>query len=251
MIGARGEHSTVIKAFIIHLARSTDRQQQVDLLSQTLPVSTDVVDAVDARKLTDEDVRRVYKAGLHAPRYPFDLNIREVACFLSHRKAWQAIVDQNLTAGLVLEDDVALTPEFAAAYSAAAQFAGPTDFIRFPFRPHREQGPEVFAADNARILRAKPVGLGMVTQLIGHEAAKQLLAVTETFDRPVDTMLQMNWITGLSPLAVVPGGVREVSSQLGGSTIQQKKPLLEKLRREILRPIYRMRVNAYSRGKES
>ncbi len=27
----------------------------------------------------------------------------------------------------------------------------------------------------------------MVTQLIGHEAAKRLLAVTETFDRPVDT----------------------------------------------------------------
>ncbi|MHC1550053.1 glycosyltransferase family 25 protein [Phyllobacterium sp. K27] len=251
MIEAPGEPDTLIKAFIIHLSRSVDRQQQVDLLSQTLPVPADVVDAVDARNLTEEDVRRVYKPGLHAPRYPFDLNIREVACFLSHRKAWQAIVDQNLTAGLVLEDDVALTSDFAGAYSAAAAFVRPDDFIRFPFRPHREQGPEVFTANNARILQAKPVGLGMVMQLVGHEAAKRLLAVTETFDRPVDTTLQMNWITGLSPVAVVPGGVMEVSSQLGGSTIQQQKPLLEKLRREILRPIYRMRVKAYSRRQGS
>lgn len=237
----------MIKAFIIHLSRSKDRQQQVDLLSQTLPVPTDVVDAVDARNMTEVDVQLVYKPGLHAPRYPFALNIREVACFLSHRKAWQAIVDQKLTAGLVLEDDVALTPDFANAYAVAAGFIRPEDFIRFPFRPHRENGLEIFAADNARILQAKPVGLGMVMQLVGHDAAKRLLAVTETFDRPVDTTLQMNWITGLSPLAVVPGGVREVSSQLGGSTIQQQKPLLEKLRREILRPIYRMRVDAYSR----
>ncbi len=241
----------MIKAFIIHLSRSKDRQQQVDLLSQTLPVPTDIVDAVDARNLTDEDIRRVYKPGIHAPRYPFALNIREVACFLSHRKAWQAIIDQNLTAGLVLEDDVALTPDFAAAYSAAAEFFRPGDFIRFPFRSHHEQGPEVFAAHNARILEAKPVGLGMVMQLVSHDAAKRLLAVTQTFDRPVDTMVQMNWVTGLSPLAVVPGGVREVSSQLGGSTIQQKKPLLEKLKREILRPIYRMRVASYSRRKGS
>jgi GR25 family glycosyltransferase involved in LPS biosynthesis len=241
----------VIKAFIIHLARSTDRQQQVDLLSQTLPVPTDVIDAVDAKNLTEEDVRRFYKPGLHAPHYPFDLNIREVACFLSHRKAWQTIVDQKLVAGLVLEDDVALTPDFAAAYTAAAAFVRPEDFIRFPFRTNREQGPEVFAANKSRILEAKPVGLGMVMQLVGYEAAKRLLAVTETFDRPVDTMLQMNWVTGLSPLAVVPGGVREVSSQLGGSTIQQQKPVLEKLRREILRPIYRMRIKAFSRRQGS
>lgn len=224
---------------------------QVDLLRQTLPVPTDVVDAVDARNLTEDDIRRVYKRALHAPRYPFELNIREVACFLSHRKAWQAIVDQKLDAGLVLEDDVALTPDFAKAYAAAAEFVRPGDFIRFPFRPHREQGPEVFVAENARILKAEPVGLGMVMQLVGHEAAKQLLAVTETFDRPVDTTLQMNWVTGLSPIAVVPGGVKEVSSQLGGSTIQQTKPLLEKLKREILRPVYRMQVAAYSRRKGS
>jgi GR25 family glycosyltransferase involved in LPS biosynthesis len=241
----------VIKAFIIHLSRSEDRQQQVDLLRQMLPVPADVVDAVDARTMTDADVQRVYSPGLHAPRYPFALNIREVACFLSHRKAWQAIVDQNLTAGLVLEDDVALTPDFAKAYAAAAEFVRPEDFIRFPFRPHREKGSEIFATDDARILQAKPVGLGMVMQLVGNEAARRLLSVTATFDRPVDTTLQMNWITGLSPLAVVPGGVREISSQLGGSTIQQQKPLLEKLRREILRPVYRMRVNAYSRRKEA
>ncbi len=98
-----------IKAFIIHLARSTDRGPQVDKLIRELPVKTEVIDAVDSRALADAEIKRVYRRKLHAPRYPFELSKNEIACFLSHRKAWQAIVDQKLDAGFIIEDDIELT----------------------------------------------------------------------------------------------------------------------------------------------
>lgn len=234
-----------IKAFIIHLTCAADRKPQVEKLIRELPVKTEVIDAVDSRTLSDETVKGVYRRKLHAPRYPFALSKNEIACFLSHRKAWQAIVDQGLDAGFVIEDDIALTDVFHAAFHAVTGHFEPGSFVRFTFRD-REQGREVFRNDQLRIIIPNPIGLGMVAQLVSFDAAKKLLAATEQFDRPVDTTIQMRWVTGLQPLAVIPGGVKEISSALGGTTIQHKKSFKDKLAREILRPIYRMRVRSFS-----
>ncbi|WP_343313580.1 glycosyltransferase family 25 protein [Brucella sp. BE17] len=234
-----------VKAFIIHLARATDRRAQVMRLIKSLPVEAEIIDAVDGKTLSAERVSQVYRRSLHRPRYPFALGITEIACFLSHRKAWQAIIDQNLDAGLVLEDDVELTEQFPASFRAALQIADSKTFIRLPFR-ERESGREVLVIDATRVIAPVPVGLGMVAQLVGRDAARKLLAATEVFDRPVDTTAQMNWVTGLTPLSVLPGGVREISANLGGSTIQKSRTLPDKLRREILRPIYRWRIKRRS-----
>ncbi len=239
-----------VKAFIIHLARATDRRAQVTRLIESLAIErlsikAEVIDAVDGKTLSPEMVARVYRRSLHRPRYPFALGINEIACFLSHRKAWQAIIDQNLDVGLVLEDDVELTAQFPAAFEAALQVADSNSFIRLPFN-ERESGREVFSSKDVRVIEPVPVGLRMMAQLIGRDAARQLLAVTQTFDRPVDTLAQMNWVTGLKPLSVLPGGINEISSQLGGTTIQHKKSFSDKMKREILRPFYRMQVRRFS-----
>lgn len=230
------------------MRRAHDRLPQVERLAADLPVPTEIIDAVDATQLSDGEIDAVYRRNLHAPRYPFALNRREIACFLSHRKAWRAIVDLGLKAGFVVEDDVALEETFAAAFAAACAHLQPGDFLRFPFRADREKGGEVLARDGVRIIRPNPVGLGMVAQLVSRDAALRLLDATTTFDRPVDTTAQMTWVTGLSPLSVLPGGVSEVSARLGGSTIQQKRSVADKLAREVLRPIYRMKIALRSRG---
>ena len=59
--------------------------------------------------LTRDIILKYYsKTPLYDPAYPFILNNGEIGCFLSFRKAWQNIVDQNLSAGLIFEDDVSL-----------------------------------------------------------------------------------------------------------------------------------------------
>ncbi|MEL4375112.1 glycosyltransferase family 25 protein [Brucella cytisi] len=215
-----------VKALIIHLARATHRRPSVDGLIEELPVETEIIDAVDGANLTDNDIAQVYKRHLHAPKYPFRLRRSEIACFLSHRKAWQAIVDQKLDAGLILEDDISLTTDFAEVFDIAQKQIEPGGFIRFPMRDDRESGPEVFSDGKVR----SPIGLRMMAQHVSYEAAETLFSVTGKFDRPVDTTVQMKWITGLQPHSIVPGGVKEISSMLGGSTVQQRKTSLEKLK---------------------
>ncbi len=240
-----------IKAFIIHLERASERRAQVAELSAQLPVPVEIIIAVDAKQLSDEQVAQAYKPRLHKPYYPFRLSRNEIACFLSHRKTWQAIIDQNLDAALVLEDDVALTADFPAAFSAACKALGKQSFIRLPFRPEKEHGITVMECEGAKVIRPCPVGLGAVAQLISKEAAQILLDITAPFDRPVDTFEQMNWVTGLVPLTVIPGGVDEISASLGGSTLKPPRNLRHKLHRELMRPFYRRSVTVYSRKSEA
>ncbi|MBV2142446.1 glycosyltransferase family 25 protein [Falsochrobactrum sp. TDYN1] len=235
-----------VKAFIIHLGRASERAPQVEKLICALPVKASLIEAIDSRTLSDGTIAQVYKRKLHRPHYPFQLSRNEIACFLSHRKAWQAIVDQKLDAGFVIEDDIELTDVFGSAFRAALDHLEPGGFIRFAFREGREHGREVFRNQDVRIIIPNPIGLGMVAQLVSYDAARKLLDVTSRFDRPVDTMIQMRWVTGLQPLSILPGGVREISAQLGGTTVQIKKSFPDKLMREILRPLYRMRIRSFS-----
>ncbi|WP_439273609.1 glycosyltransferase family 25 protein [Pseudochrobactrum sp. HB0163] len=236
-----------IKAFIIHLERASERRRQVEALQAQLPLPAHIINAVDAQNLSDDDIAAVYKPRLHKPYYPFRLSRSEIACFLSHRKSWQAIIDQNLDGAFVFEDDVALTDDFPDAFAAALDTLDQGKLIRLPFRADRETGKTIYQNRSTKIIRPVPAGLGMVAQLISRDAASILLEKTRYFDRPVDTFAQMTWITGLHPLSVIPGGVQEISSNLGGSTLKQRRSLTHKLHRELMRPFYRRNVTVYSR----
>ncbi|MHC5305714.1 glycosyltransferase family 25 protein [Bartonella sp. LJL80] len=238
-----------VKAFIIHLERAAERQAQVSRLIGNLPCHAEIIKAVDSRELGKADMQAAYRKRLYKPYYPFQLSANEIACFLSHRAAWQQIVDDNLEAGFVIEDDVELGDNFLAAFDFAIRHATPQDFIRFPFR-QREDGRIIAQDGEQRLLKPKRIGLGQVAQLVGREAAAKLLQATRQFDRPVDTTMQLYWQTGVHPTVMLPPCVREISSELGGSTIKSRRGLWARIYREIARPLYRRRIAALSDKQE-
>lgn len=237
-----------VEAFIIHLERATQRRPQVDKLLSRLPVPARVVDAADGAKLDEATACSVYRRNIHQPHYPFELRQTEIACFLSHRKCWQEIVDRDLDAGLIVEDDVEPDDQlFAKTLKLALSAMRPADYIRFPYRSHTDTGREVAAADGIAVVEPAVVGLGMQMQLVGRDAAAALLETTKAFDRPVDTTIQMRWLTPARILAVKPPVIREISAAVGGTVVQKKsKPLGETLSRDIKRALYRLRVRLAS-----
>ena len=236
------------KAFIIHLERATARRPQVAWLQENLPLPAEVLPAVDGSRLRREEIERLFRRALHRPRYPFALSKAEIGCFESHRQAWRQIVDRDLDYGLIVEDDISFKPEiFTRAFGLASQSVKDGGYIRFPWRD-RETAREVIAQDGGcRLYRPRRIGLGMLAQLVSKTAARQLLMVSAPFDRPVDTLLQMHWVTGINPLSVFPNSLNEISVQLGGSTISSKSPAVNKLRRELMRPLYRGKIAFQSR----
>lgn len=222
------------------------RKPNVTQLIESSPLPGRVIDAVDGLTLSDDDVRAVYRPRLHQPLYPFALSRNEIACFLSHRRAWQTIIDRNLDAALIMEDDAAPDADFLTGLDLAINHVQTCGFVRFPFRDGREWGCRTKVPGQVRLMSPRLIGLGMVTQLVSRNAAAQLLRATEVFDRPIDTLLQMPWATGVAPWSVSPALVREISPTLGGTTLQKSSDMAAKLHREIMRPLYRMQLGLHA-----
>jgi len=234
---------------IIHLERSLERKSQVKLLKKILPYRTKVVEAVDGSK-PDNNFLKNYTPRLLRPYYPFSLRSAEVACFQSHRKCWQEILDRGLEAALIIEDDVDIIDgEFTAAVKLAMKEIKMGDLIRFPMKPREKPRNKSVRSDNISIFEPTVVGLGTQAQIVTYDAARRLLEKTEHFDRPIDVYLQLRWKHRVRILTLWPHGVCERSSSLGGSLIGKERSNGDKLLRELLRPFYRAKLNIYSRIK--
>jgi GR25 family glycosyltransferase involved in LPS biosynthesis len=175
------------------------------------------------------------------------LRSAEIACFQSHRKCWQEILDRGLDAALIIEDDVDIIDgEFTAAVKLAMKEIKMGDLIRFPMKPREKPKNRRVKRDNISIFEPTVIGLGTQAQIVTYDAARRLLEKTEHFDRPIDVYLQLRWKHGVRVLTLWPNGVRERSSSLGGSLIGEERSKSDKLRRELLRPLYRAKLNIYS-----
>ena len=231
------------KAFIIHLTRAQARRPFVDRLIDACPVDAEIVEGVDGAELTPEEVDAVYSPGLHRPRYPFTLRSAEIGCFLSHRACWTKIVEDGLDYGLVFEDDATLDKSAAETAIAFAEcHIGELGYIQLPVRQAPANAVVNYEQQGMRLLTPQVTPLRLSGQLISAATAKRLLYVTEVFDRPVDTLLQMHWLTGIRPVILDAPVLSDNTQAAGGSTIGSGKLPWERLTREIRRFMYRRKI---------
>lgn len=249
MSGAVGKS----KSFIIHLPNAVGRKAQVDHLLAATPYEAEVLDAVEGPAMSDEELQAVYSnTPIHHPKYPFPLNAAEVGCFLSHRRAWQKIVDDGLEAALILEDDVQIEGRiFANALALAETHADAFGYIQFQVRPVKGAVRTLARTREAELVAPKVIPLRTSAQLVSAKAAAVLLESTSRFDRPIDSFLQMRWATSVPVVCAVPSGVSDRTAQTGGSSISRETTLGEKLKREILRFSYRSQIKFYSRASRT
>ena len=229
-------------SLIIHMPGSTARRPNVDKLLRDLP-QAEVIDAVNGRDPDQIAGIETHGGDLHDPHYPFPLTPAEIGVFQSHRKCWRKIIDEGWDYAMIVEDDLAISlPEMARALTMIASYMTPDLYLRLPPKM-REKPAQIIAEDgDMRLILPKRIGLQCCCQVVGRVAAQQLLARSEQIDRPIDTWLQMHWITGQPIHALLPNGNAEIAGQIGGSTIQQKTRTSGKLMREFNRALYRTRV---------
>ena len=89
---------------IIHLDRSKDREVNINNIKKLfdkIPVT--IIKAVDGQKLTDQELNdcKIFRGRIRLQYYKAKCGV-----FLSHQKALQYVIDNNLNNALILEDDV-------------------------------------------------------------------------------------------------------------------------------------------------
>lgn len=240
-----------LSSLVITLRRSTARAEQVRRIIATCPIPCETWDASDGSLLTVDEIAQVYEPNLHFPHYPFELTRGEIGCFLSHRRIWQKMVDENIQRLLVLEDDVEFLPDFPETLQFACKNIPNDAYLQFQVRelqPSRSVRKQRTIQNS--FVRPDVIPLRTSAQLMTLTAAQKLVSFASRFDRPIDAAIQLKWIHGVTVLTSHPRSVVEISSRIGGSTIgstqKKKKPFTLLLRREIARTIYRMRIKYHS-----
>jgi GR25 family glycosyltransferase involved in LPS biosynthesis len=234
------------QAFVICLERATARLAHARATLTQLPLPAEILPAIDGRAMPPDAIEAVYHRCLHRPNYPFQLDAGNIGCFLSHRAVWQKIVEHNLDAALVLEDDAHVDPALlgrAVEFSAAN--CPPDAYLQFPVRQLPTNSKCIVAGDGIRIVCPRVTPLRTSGQWVTRGAAETLLAVTQAIDRPVDTMLQMHWITNVRLLAIEPSGISDMTADLGGSMIgagKARRSMIQTVSREVNRAWYRWQV---------
>ncbi|MBK0327458.1 glycosyltransferase family 25 protein [Rhodobacteraceae bacterium F11138] len=231
-----------MQSLIIHMPSSTARRANAEKLRGTLP-GAELIQAVDGRDPQREPDVRTRPGDLHRPHYPFALRPAEIGVFESHRRCWRRIIDAGWDYALIAEDDLQVDPARLKRAMALIHAHGSCDmYIRLPVK-QREQPARTLASDRElQFILPRRIGLQCICQVVGRDAAARLLSSTDRIDRPIDTLLQMHWVTAQPVHTILGTGNAEIAGQIGGSTIQVKTRASGKLAREIKRARYRAQV---------
>ncbi|WP_417440088.1 glycosyltransferase family 25 protein [Idiomarina abyssalis] len=193
--------------FLINLDRSPHRLQDANKSIAELGLKFERISAVDGRTLSNSEISAVYSHELNSRYYHYDLTLGEIACYMSHRKAWQTLLESEHAAAIILEDDIVLDPQFAQLQKPIADLADSPfsdwDVIKLtqPFK-HKESRLLKTIGEFQLVDYDKPP-MGGCGYLISRQGAKKLLS-RELFFRPVDVDLQWQWETGAHVLGLLP-----------------------------------------------
>ena len=217
------------KIFVINLDRSPDRLAAIAAQLDALGLSFERIAALDGRTLSDEFIQEVSPRHIVNRTYHRELGKAEIACSLSHKKAWQKIIDDDLDFAIVLEDDVELLDNFPEVFSLITDLPkGTWDFLKL-YALRRGGGRNIarrFDHKGHTFVTYHRYPLGFVGQAVSRQGAEALVQNLPYVTEPVDGQLKSWWETGVYPFGLVPYCV---STDLDGVSDINPQGSLEKM----------------------
>lgn len=211
--------------FLINLKRSPQRLANSVKQFNKHALHCTRIEAVDGANLSQSEIDKYYCATLNKKNYHYPLSRGQIGCYLSHRKAWQAIVDQKLDYALIFEDDFTLTSDIHTAIKSIDDLDIKWQLIKLSAYKGRERSI-IFKKplnNTHSLVVHKKLMSGCCATAISYDGAKQLLGATEKFGRPVDCDLQHIWQTGVSGYSLMPFPVIQCTEQESDIKMRSEK----------------------------
>jgi glycosyl transferase family 25 len=177
----------LISGLFINLDRSAARRAHMEELATAAGLCLRRLQAVDGFSLSDEEYDRVHPAVPNQRR----MTKWEVACFLSHRKAWHEICEKDTDYAAVFEDDIYFGTALRTILSEGAWIRRDMDLIKLDkaTRKHVEFGERVEIAPGLELRRMLSLHVGCGGYIVSKAFARKLIEKTQTFHMPVDHFL--------------------------------------------------------------
>lgn len=238
-----------MRAVVINLERCPDRLVRMLSLAKDHGLELEVVVAVDARDPSNASALNKHRSILVDDKIISD---GDMACALSHRKVWKALLASSDEWRAVFEDDIHFGENIAELLDEAWIPNG-VDLIGLEGRANQSRlgSAPVTAIRDRKLHRLGSSYLGTAGYLISRRAAARLLEYTEKMDVPVDSimfgegraMMSRHAVHQIVPAAciqeIVLAALEERSDELPTSIIRAEKPrrpfhksLMRRLRRQ-------------------
>jgi len=197
------------QVFVINLDRDTRRLAACVAMLESAGIEWQRVPAVNGRSLPPEALNEVYDADANLRRAKHPLVPPEIGCYLSHLRAWEAIVESELSMGVVLEDDFSITGNLADVIDALSHDHKNWDIAKlFSFKP------DVRLMRRRELNNATQIGIPYrvpsttLGYAITRDAAERLLKCSTPFFRPIDEDHKFFWEKDLRVALVQPPPLR-------------------------------------------
>ncbi len=240
------------KIFLINLDRASDRLALVEKQFRDLGLDFERLPAVDAKSTSEEILNKHYSKSLNRKHYFTSLTKTEIACYMSHLKAMNKVIEEDLDYAIILEDDIVLYPNFKYVHNIIASIKEDWEYLKLQINQGRKKKitkrnpievaslPDV----NFEHISWSKIPIGASAYVISKKAAKKFLKTYPLVYRPADVDLQFPWehkinITGISPELVGLNSTLE-------SSVQSKK---QKKHYPLARIIYKIKFFINSKLK--
>jgi len=201
-----------IPIFLINMEQSSERLKDVKEQLDALDLSFQRIDATVGSQLSTTEIASVYDAQTNKKLHHRNLTVGEIGCYVSHRKAWQALLDSNAKFGLILEDDISINNNLPNCLQLISRSSG-WDILKISDTENVTPAQTKKIDDEFNVVSYKKVPNRTMAYLLTAEAASKLLSL-KRFYRPVDVDVQCYDDFNLSVCGLRPNAV-EMSLEFG------------------------------------
>lgn len=209
--------------YVISLAEAVDRQEKMSHHLKELNLAYSLVEAVNGRE-QDLLSHPIYDQKKRLRGFGRDLKSTEIACALSHQKAWDIIAQSDEAFGLVLEDDARLSDDAPELINKTAAQYPDFELVRLFGDPRKlSQKGRVLSeiAPGCNLTKRFALPGGAHAYIVTKEAAVKLsnLMNKNKLSVPVDVLMGQDWLSNVQSLMLIKPGLSmqdtEMPSMIG------------------------------------
>ena len=225
------------------MSSSSDRFNYISQQLEQQNLSFKRIPGVDIKERQDLK-NKYYSKVRNKLDYHTPLTDGEIGCYIAHRNAWKAILDDDIDFGLVLEDDAYLKENLKLILDNLHNTKSDRDILKLAdlsTSPRKGTNIEKFQKFDIQSYYKPPTLC--IAEVITRKGAKILLNLSNTFGRPVDVDKQWFCFKGLKIKGIKPYPVNcnnQFKSEI--DSIQNRKYSLS-FKERFIRRLKRIKLN--------
>lgn len=190
-----------VKFYCINLERRADRRQRCQKIADDLGIELEFIAAVDGSKseiFDSKEYNRKIRNIFYEP-----LKGGEIACCLSHLKAYEKFLSSDAEFAVILEDDFCPEKEFLPFINQLANGFTGWEAVRLQ-RSKKQEGLKLVTIEGYEVIFPLRVGLTTTACMYTREGARKAKRIYQSFFLPADEAMKFCHLYGLNMCELNP-----------------------------------------------